>query len=180
MRNALRISMSVICTEKRGVSQYMKKILLGLFFLYCVLLAEILFLSRVAAREISVAEYFRTFSNICPFKTIVRYTFHVMTRKDLASLRLALCNIGGNFILFMPMGIFLPVLFKRLNRFRRAFFVIFLLVFLIEFCQGVFRVGIPDIDDLTVNMAGACIGILLGKKFVGYGHRKSIVRIHFE
>lgn len=111
-----------ICTEKRGVSQYMKKVLLGLFFLYCLLLAEILFLSRVAVREITVAEYFRTYANVCPFKTIVRYTVHVMTRKDLASLRLAISNIGGNFVLFMPMGIFLPVLFKGLNRFRRAFF----------------------------------------------------------
>lgn len=169
-----------ICTEKRGGSQYMKKVLLGLFFLYCLLLAEILFLSRVAVREITVAEYFRTYANVCPFKTIVRYTVHVMTRKDLASLRLAISNIGGNFVLFMPMGIFLPVLFKGLNRFRRAFFVILLLVFLIEFCQGIFRVGIPDIDDLAVNMTGACVGILLGKNFVGYGHRKSFVRIHFE
>ena len=160
--------------------QYMKKMFFGLFFLYCALLAEVLFLSRSATFDISWMEYFRTYSNICPFKTIARYIDHLISKRDLVSLRLALCNIGGNFILLMPMGAFLPVLFTDLRHFRKAFFVILGLVVLIEFSQGVFRVGIPDIDDLIVNMAGACIGILIGKKFSGRGHRKSFVRIHFE
>jgi glycopeptide antibiotics resistance protein len=79
---------------------------------------------------------------------------------------LAFSNIGGNLILFLPMGFFLPALFAELRRSRLCLFVIFCLILAAELLQGVFRVGIPDIDDLTVNMLGAYVGFLLSKKFI--------------
>ena len=145
----------------------MKKVRFCLFFLYCAWLAEILLLGRTAERSLSVREYFLTYANICPFQTLVRYTVYFIKRRDWFSLRLALFNIGGNFVLFIPMGFFLPVLFPRLRRFRKALFVILGTVLAAELLQGILRVGVPDIDDLAVNAAGACLGILLGKAFAG-------------
>ena len=69
-------------------------------------------------------------------------------------------------MLFLPMGFFLPVLFAKMRRRMRCFFVILGLVLTVELLQGVFRVGIPDVDDLNVNMLGAYIGYLLSKKFL--------------
>ena len=142
----------------------MRKILLCLFILYVAFLVEVLYVCRTAELSFSAKEYFLAFANVCPFRTVFRYIFYFITRRDLFSFRLALFNIGGNFVLFLPMGLLLPVFFPKLRNPRTCFFAIFRMVLLAELFQGVFRVGIPDIDDLAVNMAGACVGILLGKK----------------
>lgn len=158
----------------------MKKVILCLFFLYCLILAEILFGGRTADPSMNSWKYILSYSNVCPFATVGRYISFFLRHGDCESFCLAMVNIGGNFILFMPMGIFLPVLFPFLRHFRQAFFVILLLVLLSEFFQGFFRIGIPDIDDLLVNMSGACVGILVGRNFSETCHRKPFVRIHFD
>ena len=139
----------------------MKKLFWILFFTYCAVLAEILLLGRSACTDVPVKEYFMTYANPVPLRTLIRYVSFFVKRKDLHSFRLAFSNIMGNFLLFLPMGFCLPVLLGRRGRFRRSFWVILATVFFTELFQGLFRVGIPDIDDLTVNMAGAYLGILL-------------------
>ena len=168
-----------ICGKRSGWED-MRKIMACLFFFYCVILAEILFLSRTPEASFGRLEYMLSYSNVCPFGTVVRYISFFLKHRDLGSFCLALKNIGGNFILFMPMGFFLPVLFSHLRHFRKSLFAILQLVLLVEFFQGFFRVGIPDIDDLIVNAAGACVGILMGKNFRESCHRTPFVRIHFE
>ena len=160
--------------------QYMKKMMFCLFFLYAVILAEILFLSREPDPSFSVLEYLFVCSNLRPFETVLRYTVFFLKRRDLPSFCLMLFNLGGNFVLFLPMGFFLTVLFPRFRAFRKCFFPIFGTVLAVELLQGVLRVGIPDIDDLIVNMAGACVGMLFGKNFLSRCHRKPLGRIHFE
>ncbi len=160
--------MGVRKRAKKEMIQYMRKIFFGLFFLYCVLLIEILFLSRSAEPSLSALEYFLAYSNLRPFRTILRYTVFFVKNRDLFSFRLLLFNIGGNFVLFLPMGIFLPVLFDKLRDCRKCFFVILRTILLAELLQGFLRVGIPDVDDFIVNMAGACVGIFIGKNLNGF------------
>lgn len=140
----------------------MKKLLFCFFFLYCTILAEILFFGRTADLSIPVTEYFFLHANFRPFATILRYILFFLRRRDTESLFLALLNLGGNFTLFFPMGFFFPVLFPFV---QKRFAVIFSAVLLAEVLQGILRIGVPDIDDLIINMAGAWIGILWGKKF---------------
>ena len=144
----------------------MRKIFFGLFFLYCMLLTEILLIGRKSDLLISVKDYFILRANVIPFQTLKRYILFFSVRRDFHSFLLAFSNIGGNFLLFLPMGFFLPVLFAKMRRRMRCFFVILGLVLTVELLQGVFRVGIPDVDDLNVNMLGAYIGYLLSKKFL--------------
>ena len=141
----------------------MRKIFLGSFFLYCLLLAEILLMGRGANPSIPIKDYFALRANAIPLKTLIRYISFYAERRDLHSFLLAFSNIGGNFFLFLPMGFFLPVLFVSMRRSGRCFFVIFCLILAAELLQGVFRVGVPDIDDLIVNLLGAYIGFLLAK-----------------
>lgn len=142
----------------------MRKILFCLFFLYCLIVSMILLFGRGACADISVKEYFLLYANILPFETLIRYSLFFIRQRDFYSFLLAFFNIGGNFLLFLPMGFFLPALFWRMRTMTNCFFVIFFAVFSAEILQGIFRVGVPDIDDLIVNLFGAYIGFLISKK----------------
>ena len=142
----------------------MKQFLSCLFFLYCVMLTGILFFGREAELSVPLREYFITRANAVPFRTLVRYVGYFLRQTDKESFFLALRNIGGNFLLFLPMGFFLPRFFSVERRLGGALFSVFLMILAAEILQGIFRVGIPDVDDLIVNMMGAFVGILLAKK----------------
>ena len=144
----------------------MRKIFFGLFFLYCMLLTEILLIGRKSDLLISVKDYFILRANVIPFKTLIRYISFFAARRDCKSFLLAFSNIGGNLFLFLPMGFFLPVLFPEMRRGRNCCSVIFCVILAAELLQGVLRVGIPDVDDLSINLLGAYIGYLLWKKFI--------------
>lgn len=68
-------------------------------------------------------------------------------------------NLAGNFILFIPYTFIVMVLFNYKNS-RLVLLSVFLLSLSIETIQYVFRVGVADMDDLILNTAGGCAGIL--------------------
>ena len=138
-------------------------VLLFSFYLTCVLL--ILFFCRKADLQTPIGEYFSLYANPKPLQTLIRYIRYVTIRKDMPSLLLAMTNIGGNFLLFLPMGFFLPCLFSALRRFANAFCAIAFMIFSSEVFQGVFRLGIPDADDFLMNLLGAAAGFLIAKLF---------------
>ena len=82
------------------------------FGIYCLALVYILFLNARYHRYPgeSLWDYIRFFVNPIPFKTIAEY---IIMAKDPYFVSLAVRNIGGNLILFFPMGIFLPTLFPK-------------------------------------------------------------------
>ncbi|SHF70385.1 Glycopeptide antibiotics resistance protein [Bittarella massiliensis (ex Durand et al. 2017)] len=64
-----------------------------------------------------------------------------------------------NVLLFIPLGFFLPAVFKGLRRFSKVALVAFLTTFSIEFLQ--FFIGrSSDIDDVIANFLGGVIGYL--------------------
>jgi glycopeptide antibiotics resistance protein len=76
-------------------------------------------------------------------------------------------NIFGNIALFVP----LPVLVAALSPLRNRWVLLGIGVFLsigIEVIQYVWRIGVPDIDDVIMNSAGTVLGIL----FWEYGLRR--------
>lgn len=75
-------------------------------------------------------------------------------------------NLLGNFVLFLPMGIFLPILFKRLSIFKKYIITIILVLLSIEIIQVITRLGSFDIDDLLLNLLGAILGFSIYKLLV--------------
>ena len=73
-----------------------------------------------------------------------------------------------NVILFLPMGLFLPVLWSRMNSFGKTVGFGFCVSLLIEILQ-IFTYRATDINDIMTNTFGTCIGFLLG----------SVVQNHF-
>ena len=62
-----------------------------------------------------------------------------------------------NILLFIPLGVFLPLLYEEFNTIGKIFFVGFLISLSVEVAQ-MFSTGATDINDLITNTVGACVG----------------------
>lgn len=67
-------------------------------------------------------------------------------------------NLFGNIILFMPLPFILIVLFRITNK-MHVLLIGAGLSILIETSQYIFRIGIPDIDDVLLNSLGVVVGL---------------------
>ena len=65
-----------------------------------------------------------------------------------------------NLILFVPLGVFLPFLYKKYHHIKTVALTGFLFSLSVEIVQ-MFGWGSSDINDLMTNTAGACIGFLV-------------------
>ncbi len=74
-------------------------------------------------------------------------------------------NVCGNIALFIPMGVFVPVLFPKARawRWRRIVLSAVLLIGMIELAQLLLLCGQGDIDDVILNAAGMCAGFARAK-----------------
>lgn len=145
--------------NKRG---RIKTVLLyGIFICYILLLIKILFLSRVSLFEVfnSQRTLFRSI-NLIPFHSIMEY---ISSGSD--TIRgFAFGNVVGNIGIFIPLGIYLPLL-KKDKRVLMSLLFIFIVSLFVEIIQGLLGIGVSDIDDIILNCFGGWIGIL-GYKFL--------------
>ena len=65
-----------------------------------------------------------------------------------------------NIFLFIPFGLFLPLLFKKFNNIKATALAGLLFSLSVELVQ-LFNWGSSDINDLMTNTGGACIGYLI-------------------
>ena len=72
--------------------------------------------------------------------------------------REAAINIIGNVCMFIPTGIIMPILYKRLDCFWKVLLAGAGLSLVIEMIQLLFPGSVTDIDDLILNTAGVAIG----------------------
>ncbi len=73
-------------------------------------------------------------------------------------------QVIGNFVMLFPLGIYLPLLLRRLRRLS-GFFAVLLISFLvsvgIEVIQLATSYRSTDIDDVILNTMGACFGFII-------------------
>lgn len=87
---------------------------------------------------------------------------------NLIPLRYLFSNLGNNLLnvlLFIPLGFFLPVLFRRYGKFRRTAAFGFGTSMLIELLQ-IFTYRATDVNDLITNTLGCALGWGLGTVFL--------------
>jgi len=70
----------------------------------------------------------------------------------------ALFNLVGNVVLFIPLGIFIPVVFPKTDTFCRTMLWAAAVMLCVEIVQLVSLLGSLDVDDLILNLVGAAIG----------------------
>lgn len=67
-------------------------------------------------------------------------------------------NLYGNFLAFIPFGIFLPVCYKDCQSLWKVFFFALMFVVFIELFQLFSAFGVFDVDDILLNVSGAVTG----------------------
>lgn len=124
-----------------------------LFFLYLCLMIWEVFLGPY--RSYSGTRRY----NICPFKTIIDY----LMNSQQFSFHVIFINLVANIVTFMPLGFFVPLLFKRFNKIIIMIVFSVLTISIIEILQFIFKVGVFDIDDIVLNSLGCIIGFRVYK-----------------
>ena len=139
------------------------KINLWIFFgLYLVLLITLTLFDSMWGRNvgnlinanIDYKQYFENTVNLIPFKTIIGYVTEFDSMYSTSSI---LFNLLGNLVALMPMAFFLPLLFKKQNKFKYFALTTTGIILLIEFLQLITSSGRFDIDDVILNLSGALI-----------------------
>ena len=74
------------------------------------------------------------------------------------SKRVVLLNVIGNVALFTPSGVVLPIVYRKLDSFRKVVGTGFLMSLCIELLQLPFYVRATDVDDLIFNTLGVAVG----------------------
>jgi len=73
-------------------------------------------------------------------------------------------QVAGNFIMLFPLGIYLPLLYRKFRKFT-GFFAVLLISFLvslgIEILQLATNYRSTDVDDVLLNTLGACLGFIV-------------------
>lgn len=127
----------------------------ALFLGYCGMMLWLLLLHRIDG-EYRVGQY-----NLQPLDTVRRYLWVLRNTTDAEMRNNALANLFGNVALFVPLGIFLPLLFAGLRRFWRFGLLTLGLILALEFLQLATGLGTLDVDDLLLNIPGALLGYWL-------------------
>ena len=104
------------------------------------------------------------------FKLGVRFSYMENRQVNLIPFREALMLNGKidfgeiimNVIIFVPLGIYAGILFKRWNFGKNVFFF-FLISLFVEALQFILRVGAFDITDIITNTLGGIIGLMIFK-----------------
>lgn len=129
---------------------------------YTVVMVYLLFFQRVANVDYSnYTEQLKLRLNLVPFRTVMLY-LRVAFKQD-SIINFATINLLGNVIMFVPMGIFLPSMFKSKRNILNFIVTVIVMISMVEVIQLFTLLGSCDIDDLILNVVGATIGFLLWK-----------------
>ena len=148
---------SILLSKFLKNNKPMKIYLYGIFIIYIITLIQLtLFDSDYGRGGLNIfdwskenLEVYLENNNLIPFKTIFEY----ISRQD----RVAIINLLGNLVAFAPMGIFLPLLFKKQTKLKNFILTNIAIILAIESLQFLSLSGHFDIDDLILNLLGALI-----------------------
>jgi len=148
---------------KKSGSSIIKIMVWLSFGLYLLALYYLLFMAdgRGVWEETNPTEYVAKHMKIVPFETIGAYIRAIIYgHRDPF---IPVVNLLGNFVLLMPLGVYLPLLFKKLKKWSGYIVVVLVCILYIEVTQFLFLRGTFDVDDIILNFSGAMFGFLLRK-----------------
>ena len=144
-----------------------RRFLLWCFGAYCAVVFAILFLRSVGGHyDFSSYPYWNRIvdkTNLIPFATLREQLDYVAN--SVYNRRVALRNLTANLLLFVPMGLLLPLLFEKFRRFLSCIKLWFVMILAIETAQLFSLQGSFDVDDVILNtlgfIAGYCVYLIL-------------------
>ena len=149
---------------------HMKKLLRAGFLLYGALMLWLLF-DRSGTTGEPYWQQVADNLNLNPFHTIGNYwdillqREHYLEKWDAAvyafQVRHAVINLAGNVVMFVPLGFFLPAVWKKCRGFFRTLFCAAGMIAAVEIAQLFSLRGSCDVDDLILNLVGVAVGYAL-------------------
>ena len=138
-----------------------KIIVFTLFAVYILLAFNLLFFIRSSMwKYYTYGEYFCDYTNFIPFRTVIEFIGYIRDR-NVYYLEMSKDNLIGNLLIFMPLGVFLPAVWKKQRRFVSFFLTASAVIIGVEAIQFITMCGACDIDDYILNIAGALAGFAL-------------------
>lgn len=136
----------------------------GIFLLYCLLMFWLLLGQRMDSldflRDSGESRY-----NLIPLQTIRWYLSLPKITTNMYLLHHGYINLLGNVIMFIPLGLLLPGVYKPMKRFWSFLLAATVGIAAMEVLQLLSGLGICDVDDLILNLFGALIGYLFYRIF---------------
>lgn len=131
-----------------------------LFGYYLAVLLGALIVSRIEfAHFVENAAYYREhfelMTNFHPLETVLLYLRAL--KYNYIGPEIPISNLIGNMLLFMPMAVFLPCLFRTMQKLWVFTLSMAVLLVAIEALQLLLSCGSCDIDDVLLNFAGTMI-----------------------
>lgn len=135
-----------------------KSVIYWLFAAYILLMLWLLFGQRMGVTL--PGTYWDQVSsriNLIPLQTITEFwnNLHGGGRSH------AFINLAGNVVMFVPLGFFIPCVFRKADSFRHSMLYALITIVCVEIIQLVTLLGSLDVDDLILNMIGVAIGYLI-------------------
>ena len=130
-----------------------------LFLVYCGLMLWLLYGQRMDGKPLDITLGGSGDNiNLVPFATVRLYWRLLKNGASKSLLRHAVINLAGNVVMFVPLGWFLPRIFRGFQGFFRTVLFSAGLVCMIEAVQYITGLGSCDVDDLILNAVGVALG----------------------
>lgn len=166
---------SLKMVRKYGYDKSLLKINLVIYFLtYIIMIFNLTLFDELYGRQGLIAidwnrkllnQYFNTSFNIVPFRTIKLFINGY--NNGIISKHVFFENIYGNIFAFIPFAFFIPLIFKKINKYYKFLIIMIIIVLQIELLQFITMSGACDIDDVILNLSGASFAYLIFRqKFV--------------
>ena len=136
-----------------------RRLNLSVFLAYCALMLWLLFDRPGHVPGVPYWDQVARQLNLIPFRTLLHF-IGLLNSGVRAYIRMAVINLGGNIIMFIPLGFLLPRVFYRFSSLPRVLISTAILISAVEIIQLFTLVGTCDIDDVILNVIGAAIGYL--------------------
>ena len=135
------------------------EVLSFIFFIYIFSLTILAITPKfiIDSSGIHIIESGNSYFNIIPFRMLYDFYIDFFTNH---SNRYLLINILGNIIMFIPIGLFLPIFFNL--SYKKLLLIGICYSLFIEVFQ-IFLPRVSDIDDIILNNIGVSIGFLFNK-----------------
>ena len=160
---------SLKMVKKYGYDKSLLKINLIIYFLvYIIMIFNLtLFdelygrqgLTRISWNMEMLNTYFNESFNIIPFRTIKLFINGF--NNGIVSKHVFYENIYGNILAFVPFAFFIPLIFKKINKYYKFLIIMVIIVLQIEILQFITLSGACDIDDVILNLVGSSIAYLI-------------------
>ena len=134
-----------------------RELLLAATSTYCFMLTWLLFEPQMFSGWSFDPRVAFAQSNFVPFSQISEY---ILYGRERFNLDIVIVNLVGNVLMFVPLGILLPLAIKKLDSLKMIALVGLLLPITVEIIQLLIGRS-ADIDDVILNFTGVMLGYLI-------------------